>query len=60
MIESFERGDVIALPPELEAAAVPRVIEDDDGGVMLEFPADVVGDAARAEVERRVQVLLSG
>ena len=50
---------MIALPPELEAAAVPSVIDDEDGGVLLEFPVDVVGDAARAEVERRVQVLLT-
>jgi DNA topoisomerase I len=58
VIDSFQRGEVIALPPELEEAAAPRVIEDGDG-VVIELPADVVGDAARADVERRVRELVS-
>ncbi|HEX4760434.1 MAG TPA: hypothetical protein VH256_06510 [Thermoleophilaceae bacterium] len=59
VIESYERGDVIALPPDLEEAAAPRVLELDHGGVVIELPADVVDDAARAEVERRVRELVS-
>jgi DNA topoisomerase IB len=58
VIRSYERGEVIALPPDLDAAAAPRVIEAADGGVVIELPGDVVGDAARAEVERRVRELL--
>jgi DNA topoisomerase IB len=59
VIESFERGDVIGLPSELEEAAAPRVHEAADGTVVLEFAVDVVGDAARADVERRVRDLLT-
>jgi DNA topoisomerase I len=59
VIDSFQRGEVIDLPRELEEAAAPRVIEADDGGVVIELPVDVVGDAARAEVERRVRELVS-
>jgi hypothetical protein len=59
VIDSYERGDVIALPPDLEEAAAPRVLELDDGGVVIELPSDVVGDSARAEVERLVRELVS-
>ena len=59
VIDSFEHGEVIELPSELPAAAVPLLIETGDDGVVIELPTDVDGDLVRLEVEQRVRELLA-
>ncbi|MFL5826839.1 MAG: DNA topoisomerase IB [Thermoleophilaceae bacterium] len=59
VIESYERGAVIELPPELPAEAVPlRIAVADDGGLLVELPTDGPEDRVRLDVERRVRDLL--
>jgi DNA topoisomerase IB len=55
VIDRFEHDSVIELPDE---AAVPMRIESADGGVTIELPTDVDGDAVRLEIEQRVHRLL--
>jgi DNA topoisomerase-1 len=58
VIEAYEQGIVIELPPQAPAAAMPLRIDTGDGGVVIELPADAIGHPLRDDVEQRVQSLL--
>jgi hypothetical protein len=59
VIDAYEDGVVIELPPRASGAAVPLRIDVADGGVVVELPTHVDGDRLRLEVERRVRELLT-
>jgi DNA topoisomerase IB len=56
VIDSYERGAVIELPPEL---GYSKLVDTDDGGVVITLPTTQAGDAVREQVEGRVLALLS-
>jgi DNA topoisomerase IB len=58
VIDLYENGVVVELPPGLPPAAVPLRIDAGADGIIIELPTEVDGDALRLEVERRVLALL--
>jgi DNA topoisomerase-1 len=58
VIESYENGEVIALPADTPEAAVPLHVAAGEDGILIELPSDGTDDHVREEVERRVQALL--
>jgi DNA topoisomerase IB len=58
VIERFEAGTVIELPPGAPGGALPVHIQATDHGVLIELPTEVDGDSARLGIEQRVRDLL--
>jgi hypothetical protein len=58
VIDCYEHGTVIELPPGTPEAARPLRIDLGDGGVVIELSTDATGRPLREDVERRVQSLL--
>jgi DNA topoisomerase IB len=58
VITLFGNDQVIEVPETAQPVASTVEIELDGGGVVLELPTDVDGDAVRLEIEQRVHMLL--